>query len=438
MKDNPNSHTGLELEFLKKLRERVLLSYKANMNEKGKNAHIETPDNKNSHYYNSLENDIEAQLSESGETISYATLHRFFWKDKAIFRSYTIELLEKYADLNKTPPGQVSISDRTVQEVSVGTYIVRERTLSEYLLTLKFLYHTTYQIEEGCEIAAEALKIFTENIGILRYWILFHNRARDWENVRIKLQEISKNYIANKNILAECYLGLYESHLNEFIRENWHGLAAFDKLKKAKLYFLDNIPGKETIGKYYFFLARYYEAEWCILPNEIAKVQNMLLLIDKAEGYIYRALEDYPKEDEPGYREVNPIPFWLYCHKAMLHKIRKNKNYNESLSEFSKIINDKLEGDENTLVKSFQSNVATLYLLAANGNYNVFESLLDKFAKQINQRIKELKLPSKKEESEVNTYPGYHIRLLFWRDKDQAAIEIYQSIFDEFQNKCLR
>lgn len=432
MKTNENSHITLEPEFHKNLMKRVCASYSASMTAKNKNPHIETPDNKNSHYYKSLENDIEERLKEEGATISYATLHRFFWNNTYSFKSYTVELLEKYSNLhNEDFPSSQQSSPIFQQEV-IQTKTANEGALSEYLATLKYFYNTTYQIKEGCKVSEEALELFPEQIDIVRWWALFHNRKMEWIPVRTTLAIIATK-TTDEKVKSECLLAIFESYLNEFIRIRHQNSAEFEKLKEAKGKYLDVIPNKETIGKYYYFLARYFEAEWWVIPKYSGKIASMNIL-NSAVKLIDKALSLYPKKSDSGYSAAHPVPWWLYCHKAMLYKILEHHKFEESSEEFFAVMKREVEKKDNTLKKSIHIYAATYFLMKEDDI--ALNTFLRELIIRVTARLEELGLSEDYEDSEVESYSYHHIDMIFWREKDEEIRNKYFSIMNKFQQEC--
>jgi hypothetical protein len=276
------------------------------------------------------------------------------------------------------------------------------------------------------------LKLFPTQIDIVRWWALFHNRKMEWIPVRTTLTEISANTKDDK-VKAECLLGIFESYLNEFIRIRHQKSAEFEKLKEAKGNYLDIIPDKEAIGKYYYFLARYFEAEWWVIPQYSGKIASMNIL-NSAVKLIYKALSLYPKKTDSGYSAAHPVPWWLYCHKAMLYKIMEHHKFEESSAEFFEVMKMEVEKKDNTLKKSIHIYAATYFLMKEDDI--ALNTFLKELIIRVTKRIEELGLSENYEDSEVESYSYHHIDMIFWRERDEDIRNKYFSIMNKFQQEC--
>lgn len=330
-------------------------------------------------------------------------------------------------------PTLKNVSDKAISEnIATHNNTSTSKELKPFLAELEYLYYTTYELRKGCHLADEALDKFSNEKDIVKYWTLFHNRIMEWEPVRNKLINISDTSKDIK-IKQECLFGIFENYLNQLIRDKGNRYEEFKELRRAKGKYLDMIPGKETISKYHYFLARYIEAEWWVLPNEERYSGNYLL--DEAIKEIETAIQYYLKKSSSGYSKKYDEPFWTYCHKAMLCKIRgKHSEYEKSLVLFKKIITKELNKKENILVKSLQTYAATYYLLKKDPVG--LKRFLDTLIVRIKKRIKELNLQKDYEVDEVRSYSFHHIDMIFWRDSDKLIKNKFVGIMTDFQNKC--
>lgn len=397
---------------------------------RNRNPHIETPNNKNSPYYISLKRNIEEKVT--GSSISTGTLRKLFCDNiNRNYESSTISLLEEYANINPIISAHLPVSASiSFQENVVET--ITTNTLAEYLTTLKYLYNITYQIKEGCKVSEEALVLFPEQVDIVRWWALFHNRKMEWMSVRTTLNNIAAKTTEEK-VKAECLLGIFESYLNEFIRIRHHNSAEFEKLKEAKGNYLDVIPNKEIIGKYFYFLARYFEAEWWVIPKYSGKIASMNIL-NSAVKLIDKALSLYPKISDSGYSATHSVPWWLYCHKAMLYKILGHSKFEESCGEFFEVMKKEIEKKNNTLKKSIHIYAATYFLMKEDDI--ALNTFLKELIIRVTKRIEELELSEYYEDSEVGSYSYHHIDMIFWQERDEEIRTKYFSIMNKFQQEC--
>jgi len=223
---------------------------------------------------------------------------------------------------------------------------------------LKNLYDK-FWLQEGCALSIEAIKVYPFQVDIIRWWTLFHNRKMEWIMVREQLkQKINQtDNEENEEIRAECYLGIFESFLNEFTKDRHNKQitpSPFNKLKTAKDQYLDKVPKKEDNGKFHYFLARYYEEEWWVQPeNEKSSTQTLL---DYAITAINKSIELYELYDlsASGYQTSYKIPWWLYCHKAMLFKLWGHDDSLNIIEEYKSVI---LKEAEEEKEKKIHSNV---------------------------------------------------------------------------------
>lgn len=291
--------------------------------------------------------------------------------------------------------------------------------LSGYLKRLNDLYNE-FKLGPGLKLVKEVVKRYPFQEDVIRSWALFHNRRMDWTTVR-EILGIKINLTINNNVKTECYLGIFESHLNEFTKKR-HEQGAFNKLDYAKTNFLDKIPDKECVGHYYYFLARYYEEEWWISSEKTKKATNTLKL---AIDSINESISLY-KEKLSGYGANNNNPWWLFCHKAILFKLWRHEMYDEVLNQFYNMI--EIELKNNPKKKSAQIYMVTYYLLLDNE-----KKLVNFLADLKNTMIENLPNNSSEDKlSDIDNFTYHHLELLFYQKEDKFKYERYYEIINDW------
>ncbi|MDI1254557.1 MAG: hypothetical protein PSV16_00525 [Flavobacterium sp.] len=408
------------------LRNNVLKIFIFNRKIKGLDAgpNFILPDNKNNEIYEEFSEDITEVLEKLGVRkggvknfyVSGATLHALYYIEKN-FTLKIITNLQRYAASNKA-------------KEAIETSKIDPKGLNEYIDELYKLYNITFQIVKGCNVAKRALQSYPTNSDIVHWWVLFHNRNMQWGVVRETLQNIVNRDNIDEKTIQICYLGIFESYLNDSIWLKDHTeIKNFETLKSAKEMYLDKAPDKNH-SQYLYFLARYKEAEWWFLPTQKGKERNMYLL-ESAFKVINGALESYIEKSNSGYPSV---PWWLNCHKAMLCKILKHDDFETTTQEFYDTVMPEINKDPRTLKKSLYMYAATYYLM--NADAEGLTLFLNKSIEVIFQRIIDLNLPKCNNDSNVESYPYHHCSMIFWKKEDEKLKEKYIKILQDFQKKC--
>lgn len=292
-----------------------------------------------------------------------------------------------------------------------------EILLEDYLNKLNVAYQN-FDLELGIEIAKEAISIFPFQIDITRWWILFHNRKTEWHKVRTNFKKRLKENI-NSDLKAEISLGIFESYLNEYMK-NKHLPKSFNALIKQKGKYLDLIDNKELNGKYHYFMTRFYEVEWLNTPRE--KKQSNTSLYNALVS-INKSIDLYTK-DRSGYQKNYTNPWWLYAHKAIIYKLWGHRSSKEAIEQFGEGIMNELFEKNGLKKKSLQVYAITYFLLL--GDSEKLSSFLLKLKENgITKNINEL-----------DNYTFHHIDLLFHKEEDSELRKKMTSVITEwFQNK---
>lgn len=304
------------------------------------------------------------------------------------------------------------------------TYDLNDSELKKYINDLNE-YYDTYQLQQGCNLSEKAIAKYPFQIDIIRLWVLFHNRIMEWGLVRETLNNIIKQE-NSEEIKAECYLGIFESFLNEFTKDR-HKTDSFEQLKKAKEKYLDRVHGKETNGKYHYFVSRYFEEDWWILP--ISEKQSSSSL-SHAVNLINKSISLYNTAPS-GYQASHTLPWWLYCHKAILFKLWEHPKCEQNIKEYGEIILQKVKSSP--LKKSVQMYAVTYYLLI--DDYKALQSFLNKLDTIIKERLNEKSLPEIHPISEVDNFTFHHIELIFYKDEDKEKRSKYYSLLNSWFQK---
>lgn len=301
-----------------------------------------------------------------------------------------------------------------------------ENELKKYINDLNE-YYDTYQLQQGCNLSEKAIKKYPFQIDIIHLWVLFHNRKMEWGSVRETLNNIIKQE-NSEEIKAECYLGIFESFLNEFTKDRYK-TNSFEQLKKAKENYLDRVHGKETNGKYHYFLARYFEDEWWL--QSILEKQSSLNL-SYAVNSINKSISLYNYNTaSSGYQASHATPWWLYCHKAILLKLWEHPNCEQNIKEYKEMILKEVESSP--LKKSVQMYAATSYLLI--DDYEALQLFLDKLDRIIKKCFNEKSLSEIHPISEVDNSTFHHIELIFYKDEDKEKRSKYYSLLNSWFHK---
>lgn len=298
--------------------------------------------------------------------------------------------------------------------------------LNSYISNFDSLYQQ-WKLREALSEIKNGIIDFPFHPEIIRRWALIHNRLKRWTQLREKLKaKISRN---DPEVKLECYLGVFESFLNEYtVIPNPN---TFKNLEKAKEDYLDEIPDiEEDNGQYHYFLARFLEEQWV---NSSSKTQDVISPIlrdalDSINMSISKYEDDQNLSSDRKKYSGEDIPYWLYAHKCILLRLLRHKEYKNQIDRYGKIMEEKLKtGLEQKTVQIYS---VTYYLLRDS----VVE--LKNFFKRLDQRIRK-SYADKGEKyieprSVVDNFTFHHVDLIFYNNenKRQAYIKILNDWFN--------
>lgn len=290
-------------------------------------------------------------------------------------------------------------------------------------------YYKKWNLPKAMSEIKKGIIDFPFHPEIIRRWALIHNRLKRWGILRTELtKKLERN---ESSVSLECYLGIFESHLNEYT-EKIHNPGSFKNLEKAREENLDKIPDiEEDNGQYHYFLARFLEEQWI---NSSPKTQTVISPIlrdalDSINMSISKYEDDQNLSSERKMYSGVDIPYWLYAHKCILLKLLRHREHKTQIDHYGKIMEEKLiTGLEQKTVQIYS---VTYYLLR--------DSLVElkNFFKLLNEKIKQTYTDKGEKYIEprsiVDNFTFHHVDLIFYdnENKRQAYIKILNDWFND-------